>query len=202
MKERTIRYCGRAMDVYFTIDRCTHVAECLNGAPEVFDVMRRPWIIVDNSDPDFVAEVIIRCPTGALHFKRKDGGAAEPVPEKNTIAVCKNGPYYVHGDIEIRNSDNSILFTDTRLALCRCGASSLMPLCDGSHEFKIIPHDSQFQTIIKDENPDSGKLVIILRKNAALEVQGPVDITDPADNLCYRGSHVRLCRCGASMRMP
>ena len=53
---------------------CIHVAECLRGLPAVFDNQRRPWIVVDNGSPGEIGDVIQRCPTGALHFRRLDGG--------------------------------------------------------------------------------------------------------------------------------
>ncbi len=107
MKERIIKYKGRYIDIYFTVDRCTHVAECILGSPEVFNASRRPWIVADAAEPDKVAEVIQRCPTGALHFKRKDGGAEEAVPAGNTVRICRHGPLYLKGDLKIKNFDGS-----------------------------------------------------------------------------------------------
>ena len=57
---------------------CIHTANCLNGLPEVFDAWRRPWIEVDKASADDIADVVMRCPTGALHFRRLDGGPEEP----------------------------------------------------------------------------------------------------------------------------
>jgi CDGSH-type Zn-finger protein len=44
-----------------------------------------------------------------------------------------DGPLYLHGNIEIQHSDGTVLLQDTRVALCRCGASKAKPFCDGSH---------------------------------------------------------------------
>ena len=64
---------------------CIHAAECLRGLPAAFDDQRRPWIIVDNGSPGDIGEVIQRCPTDALHFRRLDGGPQEPVPEETNL---------------------------------------------------------------------------------------------------------------------
>ena len=76
-KERTIKYRGQFINVLFTVDRCTHVSECLRGSPKVFTVIRRPWIMPDLEPADKVADVVLRCPTGALHFERLDGDEQE-----------------------------------------------------------------------------------------------------------------------------
>ena len=112
---------------------CIHVGECLRGLPAVFDTRRRPWIIVDNGSPGEIGEVIQRCPTGALHFRRLDGGPQEPVPEETTVQERPNGPLFVRGNVRIFGQDRTMVRQDTRLALCRCGASANKPFCDGSY---------------------------------------------------------------------
>jgi CDGSH-type Zn-finger protein len=52
-----------------------------------------------------------------------------------TIRLRKNGPYVVEGG-EVRVIDwNGTEYQPTRLpiALCRCGASTTKPFCDGTH---------------------------------------------------------------------
>ena len=51
--------------------------EVLQSLPEVFDPSERTWIRPDYAHPNRVAEVVMRCPTGALQFERRDDGAAE-----------------------------------------------------------------------------------------------------------------------------
>jgi CDGSH-type Zn-finger protein/uncharacterized Fe-S cluster protein YjdI len=101
--------------------------------PAVFDNQRRPWIIVDNGSPGDIGEVIQRCPTGALHFRRLDGGPQEPVPVETKVQERPNGPLFVRGDVTIFGEDHTLVRHDTRVALCRCGASANKPFCDGSH---------------------------------------------------------------------
>lgn len=68
-------YEGRSIEVTFEAGRCQHAAECVRGLPEVFDIERRPWIQPDNAAADRTAEVVRRCPSGALGY-RLAGGAA------------------------------------------------------------------------------------------------------------------------------
>ena len=52
-----------------------------------------------------------------------------------TIRLRKNGPYVVEGD-EVRVIDwngNEYHAARKPIALCRCGASTTKPFCDGTH---------------------------------------------------------------------
>jgi 3-phenylpropionate/trans-cinnamate dioxygenase ferredoxin subunit len=51
-----------------------------------------------------------------------------------TIRPTKNGPLIVAGPVELFDTEgNSIAVETPRIALCRCGASSKKPFCDGTH---------------------------------------------------------------------
>lgn len=203
LKERVITYQGKDIVVKFSVDRCTHVAECLRGAPDVFDTMRRPWIDADAEPADKVAEIVMRCPTGALHFRRKDGGPEEIPPETNTVVLLPDGPLYVFGDIEILGPDGEILMTETRIALCRCGESDHKPFCDGIHVYADFEDDGR----LKVDRPTaddigSGKLRIKLQTDGPLLLSGPFEIKDADDRIAFRGIKAALCRCGKSDKMP
>jgi len=55
------------------------------------------------------------------------------VPEATTIQERPNGPLFVRGNVTIFGPDHRPVRQDTRVALCRCGASANKPFCDGSH---------------------------------------------------------------------
>ena len=51
-----------------------------------------------------------------------------------TIRPTKNGPLIVEGPVELFDADgNKVTVDKPRIALCRCGASSNKPFCDGTH---------------------------------------------------------------------
>src|SRR3954454_6550615 len=50
-----------------------------------------------------------------------------------TIEARPNGPYVVTGTIELRDTSGAVLPTQARVVLCRCGASTKKPFCDGTH---------------------------------------------------------------------
>ena len=50
------------------------------------------------------------------------------------IRASRNGPYLVEGEIDLIDTDGNKLTVDKPvIALCRCGASSNKPFCDGTH---------------------------------------------------------------------
>jgi CDGSH-type Zn-finger protein len=51
------------------------------------------------------------------------------------ITIRPNGPYLVEGECEIYDPTGAKVDTggQTRIALCRCGASTTKPFCDGTH---------------------------------------------------------------------
>lgn len=59
------------------------------------------------------------------------GGTGAPV----TITVCPDGPLLVRGGYELLDGDDRPIDPGrATVALCRCGASSIKPFCDGSHK--------------------------------------------------------------------
>ena len=51
------------------------------------------------------------------------------------ITARPNGPYLVEGEVEVYDPAGNKLDTTgkPKIALCRCGASSAKPFCDGTH---------------------------------------------------------------------
>jgi hypothetical protein len=82
---------------------------------------------------DPIAATIETCPTGALHYRRLDGGPQEEPQPGATVEPRPNGPLFVRGLVRIVDEGGQLIREDTRLALCRCGASENKPFCDGSH---------------------------------------------------------------------
>ena len=62
-------YMGADITVYYDATICEHAAECVRGLPEVFNTQRRPWITPDAAPAATVAEVVGRCPSGALQIE-------------------------------------------------------------------------------------------------------------------------------------
>ena len=84
--------------MFYDRDRCRHYAECVRGLPQVFDPTRRPWIRADLADPNAIAEVVRRCPTGALHYRLQEGDPEAPT-HPTVITRDPAGPLLVRGEL-------------------------------------------------------------------------------------------------------
>jgi uncharacterized Fe-S cluster protein YjdI len=142
-------YAAPEVTVFYDRGRCRHYAECVRGLPQVFDPTRRPWIRADLADPNGIAEVVRRCPTGALHYRLWAGDPEEPA-RPTTITRDPAGPLLVRGDLHLDTPDGAR--DETRAALCGCGQTSTQPLCDG-----VCGVNQQHPGGTRDPAPASGK---------------------------------------------
>jgi uncharacterized Fe-S cluster protein YjdI len=129
--ERGKPYRGQDITVSFEGARCLHAAECVHGLPEVFDTERRPWITPDAAAADRMAEVIRRCPSGALQYELADGPPELP-DRPTTVERTADGRLVLRGDLRIRVPDGGADQQETRATLCGCGLSARQPFCDHS----------------------------------------------------------------------
>lgn len=196
------RYTGTDVDITYNLKRCIHAEFCITRLAQVFDRQKRPWISADGAPVDDVAAVNQLCPSGALHYQRKDGGSPEPVPTANTIIVWKDGPLQVIADL-ILNGATVALEAETRATLCRCGASQNKPFCDNTH--KQIGFSAQ-ETAPLPNRPETavtgGRLTVTATPNGPFVIEGNLEIRDEAGNTLYVGSKTELCRCGGSRSKP
>ena len=140
----TREYAADGITVEWYAERCIHSANCVRALPRVFDPRRRPWVDPDAADADAIAGAVLRCPTGALHFVRHDGGAQESPDVPTTLTPIRNGPLYVRGDVQVRALDGEVIRHGTRASLCRCGLARQVPFCDNTcrHEGWREPVDA------------------------------------------------------------
>jgi CDGSH-type Zn-finger protein len=79
---------------------------------------------------------------GAVCFQEPEPNALKPVftwllpddVDGPLVAIKPNGPVRVCGGVQIEREDGSAIDEGERVSLCRCGHSSSMPFCDGSHK--------------------------------------------------------------------
>ena len=200
-KAKDRRYEGEDVDITYSLKRCIHAKYCVDRLAEVFDVDKRPWIDANGASANRVADVIEMCPSGALHYDRKDGEAGEAVPDINRIIVHPNEYLQFIGDLEIHGA-NVEIEAETRASLCRCGASTNKPFCDNTH-LKIDFETADLDVVKVDETSEQGgKLKITATPNGPLEVVGNLQIEDTSGNVIFTGTKTWLCRCGASNKKP
>jgi len=107
-------YAGDGFEVTYDPAVCAHSGECARGLPEVFDPEAKPWIRPERAPAARLAEVVARCPSGALRFVAKAAAAAAPA--RSTVSLKPNGPLLLSGDFEIRAPDGTVLFAGQKAA--------------------------------------------------------------------------------------
>lgn len=119
---------GAGMVVHRVGRLCAHSSFCANQLTDWYQ------LLPDTGDTNVRAEVISmieHCPSGALVMEL-DGEIVEPNLPKG-ISPVEDGPYWVHGRVQIADAEGRPYEVRNRVALCRCGASSNKPFCDGTH---------------------------------------------------------------------
>ena len=206
MDDRLHQFRNAAIRVTWSRARCIHAAACVALMPEVFQPGERPWVRLEGADAEAVARVVLRCPTGALHYAREDGNGAEAPPANNTVRVGRGGPLFVRGDVEVRDAEGSVVLRETRVALCRCGASRLRPLCDNSHlgsGFHDLGHVNDRDDLLKGgAGPEEKRLVVTAERNGSLRFDGPFVLASDDATTRIEGTQAWLCRCGQSREKP
>lgn len=204
MDQDIIEYDSEDITISYDQKRCIHSAECINNLRSVFDPDKKPWIQPENAAAKEIKETVHHCPTGALQYS--DTNSGEKPSRTNTITIGPDGPLYLRGNIEIQSSEGETLLEDTRVALCRCGASEKKPFCDNSHE------DINFQASASfDESKlrpttggdaDHDKLILRLMDNGPILVEGEYEVYSIANQRVNSKKNVAFCRCGQSGTKP
>jgi CDGSH-type Zn-finger protein len=133
IEPRRTAYHGTEVTVLDARRLCAHAGVCTANLPQVFDVTRPRWIDPDAASSERIADVVGRCPSGALAYALPGGEPVEPELEPG-IRCWRGAAYIVTGAIEIVSADGGAYEPRSRVTLCRCGASRNQPFCDGGHE--------------------------------------------------------------------
>ena len=191
---------GRDLVILFDAKRCIHARFCVLQEPGVFKAnVVGPWIAPDDAtSTENLIAVARNCPSGAIQYRRKDGGAAEAPPPVNLIQVRENGPLALRGDLSIASAS-----IGTRATLCRCGASKNKPFCDGSHN--EIDFHATGEPATGDVTPlakRDGPVEVEPTHNGPLAVKGNLEVTSGTGRTIAKATELYLCRCGGSANKP
>ncbi|WP_421724007.1 CDGSH iron-sulfur domain-containing protein [Bauldia sp.] len=190
---------GKTIDVRFDGSRCIHARFCVLGAPDVFRANTPGnWIHPDAMGTESLVRVAEACPSGAITYHRKDGGADEQPPPVNIVSIRENGPYAFHAPLKIEGKTIGY-----RATLCRCGDSKNKPFCDNAHVkagFKATGEPETRKS--KPLKARDGGLEIAPQTDGPLEVTGNLEICSGTGRTISRTTKTWLCRCGESQNKP
>ncbi|QGZ94841.1 ferritin-like domain-containing protein [Terricaulis silvestris] len=191
---------GETVTIHYQGKLCIHSRFCVTGAPKVFLAnVEGPWIHPDDMDAEELMAVARECPSGAIQYRRNDGGREEQAPPVNLIRTLEAGPYTFRGDLRIDGEPIGF-----RATLCRCGASKNKPFCDGSH------HEMGFTASGEPPTGDKtamlavrdGPIDIAPQLDGPLMVRGNMEIIASTGRMVARMTAARFCRCGHSNTKP
>jgi uncharacterized Fe-S cluster protein YjdI len=132
-------YTNGEITVVWKADACVHSGNCVRGLPKAFKPNDSPWIHMDGASTEELKAQVDKCPSGALSCYMNDasdgsGKEQTPVPKSCKLELVNNGPLIIYGPIEITGKHGVELKSGPKTFLCRCGASSKKPYCDGAHK--------------------------------------------------------------------
>ncbi len=145
MEKNDRDYSNGEITVHWRPSKCVHSTICYTKLRSVFDPSRRPWIRMDKGETDEIIDIVNQCPTDALTFTRNsEPKKEEKIPVNDTeetkeeepvtkIQIMKDGPVLISGNFSIKDINGNKLSHANNVALCRCGKSSSLPFCDGTH---------------------------------------------------------------------
>lgn len=144
MESNDREYTNGEITVYWRPKKCIHATTCYTQLNEVFNPRKRPWVNMEGAPTEKIIEIVDKCPTDALTYQWNHKLSKETTPpsklDKATdpakpvmIQIMKDGPIVVTGKIKLTDDTGKEYKTYSITSFCRCGASSNMPFCDGTH---------------------------------------------------------------------
>ena len=190
---------SKAVTIEFEATRCIHSRSCVLDRPDVFvPNVQGEWIHPERASADEVLEIAHNCPSGAIQVKCPDGSAMEQAPVVNTVRVRENGPLAFHAPLQVAGAPDGY-----RATLCRCGASSHKPYCDGSHAGAGF--QASGEPVTADSQPLAsrvGDVTVQPTRNGPLHVSGNLELVSGTGRTINRVTDTWLCRCGHSQNKP
>ncbi len=124
----------------------THIlsdAEGLCAFARFCDPGGKIWSLIERTNDPKIRDLVVReashCPSGRLVLRdRATGATVEPElpPSIGLVedpALECSGPLWVRGGVIVESADGTRYERRNRVTLCRCGASTNLPFCNGSH---------------------------------------------------------------------
>ena len=129
--DRAVDHEGERIIVKDDRSLCMHAGFCGNRVTNIWKMVK------ETRDSQVRAELMAmveRCPSGALSYSLEAGGDTVEPNLAEEVSVIPDGPLWVSGGVPVERRDGQPLEARNRVTLCRCGASSRKPLCDGTHK--------------------------------------------------------------------
>lgn len=122
------------------------------------------------------------------------------------IKIVADGPFYFKGSFTYIDEQMTCRhMAGDSVVFCRCGRTNRAPFCDQSHNsFFFNTHDQlerKYAVSGKLTNQEGGEVVVAAIQNGPMHISGAVSLVDDS-GVTWRGTQVKLCRCGLSQIKP
>lgn len=202
-KTTIFSYSGDSETVTWDRRLCIHAGECGRAKGELFVQGRKPWCDPNLAGREDTANIVARCPTGALALQDEAGAfLPESAAPENEVMVSNDGPLYFSGELSIDGASADMQSVSRRAALCRCGASKNKPFCDNSHKDAGFEDSGAVGDTGLAEIESGGPLTVKRIPDGPIEVSGNFSIRAGSGRQAWSGRKAYLCRCGQSANKP
>lgn len=198
---------GKEATIHFDAEKCIHSRFCVLSHPDVFvPNVKGDWIRPDAQPLGELIRIGQNCPSGAISVTSNaaSASAAELVssnnpPVVNTVRVRENGPLAIEAELQLRGKAQAV----PRATLCRCGASSKKPYCDGSHvSAGFVATGEPDAADFKPLEARNGPVNVMPVPDGPLRVVGNLEVVSGTGRTCNKTTETYLCRCGQSKNKP
>jgi CDGSH-type Zn-finger protein len=117
----------------------------------------------------------------------------------NVLIIQRDGPNVVSGDLVVITAARAREMGT--IVLCRCGHSSDMPFCDGTHVKIRFADRARLPANADIGSAEAGRVTITPLPDGPNRCEGPLTIRD-TDGRMLTTRSAKLCRCGGSQTKP
>jgi uncharacterized Fe-S cluster protein YjdI len=107
-------YENSEITVFWDSDKCYHAKKCVTGCPEVFDIMRKPWIDLSRGSNADIWKAVSACPSGGLTITANHDVEVSFDEEHCRSVAMKDGQRI--GECEYRDNGDSWSIVHTGVA--------------------------------------------------------------------------------------
>ncbi|RLD84312.1 MAG: hypothetical protein DRJ07_05150, partial [Bacteroidetes bacterium] len=156
VEDKRDNYKGKKITIHDNRGICAHAGFCTSNLPKVFQMGVEPWVNANAESVEDIIKTIKMCPSGALSYSIDEIENNEFF-DVEEIFISKNGPYHIHGKLELENTELGDGASKEHYTLCRCGKSANKPRCDGTHWYAGFKDDEALTISASNRQREKGE---------------------------------------------